>query len=424
MSKRIVYSLNYMADFHCIGPACEDTCCAGWRIDIDRATYGRYEQLLHPELDGLGGQIERNPDSDRDENFGRMVMQPDQRCPQLRSDQLCRIQAAIGESYLSDVCSAFPRITNKVEGQYERSASLACPAAARLILLNEQGIRLVAMEEEPEQRHMLARQWPPADRPGVPYWTQLRALLIEILQTRTLRIEDRLLTGAELLQAVQAWETAGEPEAISARLAAVAGELAHGSILSRQRASSPSLPDRMRLLRKLLEARMVMGIPNRRYVQCLTEAFAGLAYTSSELTEDSLTRYMNAYDCYYAPLMREHSRVLENYMVNSCYQQLLPHLHKSDPLIGWLHLAAQFALVEFQLVGMAARLEARFGVDDVVRLIQSFSKSMEHAPLYQKRMIGMLKETGVPPLALIEQLVAPTGLERPAAEPEPPLMAM
>ncbi|TYP74529.1 flagellin lysine-N-methylase [Paenibacillus methanolicus] len=426
MSKRIVHSLNYMADFHCIGPACEDTCCAGWRIDIDRATYGRYEQLLHPELDGLGGQIEPNPDSDRDENFGRMVMQADQRCPQLRSDNLCRIQAAVGEGYLSDVCSAFPRITNKVEGQLERSASLSCPAAARLILLNEQGIRFVVMEEEAEQRHILARQWPPADRPsGDPYWKQVRALLIDILQTRTLRIEDRLLKGAELLHAVQTWDKSEEPDTISARLTAIAGELAQGTIPSRDGAARPSLPERIRLLRKLLEARMVMGIPNRRYVQCLTEVFGGLAYTSSELTDDSLTRYMNGYDRYYAPFMREHGYLLENYAVNGCYQLLLPHLHKRDPLIGWLHLTAQFALVEFQLVGMAARLEARFGLDDVVRLIQSFSKTMEHAPLYQKRMIGMLKETGVPPLALIEQLVAPTGLERPTAdESEPPLMAM
>ncbi|MFB9328943.1 flagellin lysine-N-methylase [Paenibacillus aurantiacus] len=426
MSMRVVHSPHYMTDFHCIGSACEDTCCAGWRIDIDRATYGVYEQLRHPELDGLAGQIEPNPDSARAEDYGRMIMPPDGRCPQLRTDGLCRIQATVGEVYLSDVCATFPRVTNIVEGQYERSASLACPEAARLILLNERGIRFIALEEGPEQRHILHRQWPHAKRQDAfPNWKRLRALLIDILQNRELRMEDRLLKGAELIHALQAGEQPEEPEAVLDRLNAMIGEHARDTVAFRPSSALPSLPDRMRLLRKLLEMRMVMGIPNRRYVQCLTEAFAGLAYTGSELTDESLTRYVNAYDCYYAPLLREHGYVLENYAVNVCYQQLLPHLHKSDPLIGWLHLAAQFALIEFQLVGMAARLEDRFGLDDVVRLIQSFSKSMEHAPLYQKRMLRQLQESGQPPLAMIAQLVKPPGLAVPGAtDQEPPLMAM
>lgn len=425
MSKRIVHALNYMADFHCIGPACEDTCCAGWRIDIDRATYARYEQLRHPELDGLPDQIERTPDSTRDGNYGRMRMQADLRCPQLRSDNLCRIQAAVGEAYLSDVCSTFPRITNAVDGVYERSASLSCPEAARLILLNERRIRFVEIEEEQEQRHMIGRSWPPAKQPsGTPYWKHVRALLLDILQNRSLRMEDRLMLAAELLHAVQAIE-GEEPEAASALLDQWSRDLACGMVREHDSFLKPSLPDRMRLLRKLLELRMVMGIPNRRYVQCLTDVFTGLAYIGSELTDDSLTRYMNAYEQYYAPFMREHGYILENYIVNGFYQQQLPHLHKSDPLIGWLLLAAQYALIEFQLVGMAAKLEARFGLDDVVRLIQSFSKTTEHAPLYQKRMLELLRETGVPPLALIASLVKPHGLESPKAdEPEPPLMAM
>jgi len=33
---------RYMERFRCIGPACEDTCCAWWGISVDRRAYDRY----------------------------------------------------------------------------------------------------------------------------------------------------------------------------------------------------------------------------------------------------------------------------------------------------------------------------------------------------------------------------------------------
>ena len=39
-----VIAPDYYARFHCIGGDCEDNCCtAGWRIDIDRSTWLRYQ---------------------------------------------------------------------------------------------------------------------------------------------------------------------------------------------------------------------------------------------------------------------------------------------------------------------------------------------------------------------------------------------
>jgi len=39
---------EYAEQFRCIGPACEDSCCVGWRVDIDQATYEKY-QTVSPE---------------------------------------------------------------------------------------------------------------------------------------------------------------------------------------------------------------------------------------------------------------------------------------------------------------------------------------------------------------------------------------
>ena len=33
---------DYYEDFECIADKCEDTCCAGWQIVIDRETLKKY----------------------------------------------------------------------------------------------------------------------------------------------------------------------------------------------------------------------------------------------------------------------------------------------------------------------------------------------------------------------------------------------
>ena len=34
----------YYKDFKCIAGACTDTCCAGWDVDVDEASYKHYKK--------------------------------------------------------------------------------------------------------------------------------------------------------------------------------------------------------------------------------------------------------------------------------------------------------------------------------------------------------------------------------------------
>ena len=36
---------SYLKNFKCIGGACEDTCCAGWSIEVDEGTYKKYKKV-------------------------------------------------------------------------------------------------------------------------------------------------------------------------------------------------------------------------------------------------------------------------------------------------------------------------------------------------------------------------------------------
>ena len=41
---------NYMEKFRCIGGACEDSCCAGWRVVFDKRTTQTYLNAKDPEI--------------------------------------------------------------------------------------------------------------------------------------------------------------------------------------------------------------------------------------------------------------------------------------------------------------------------------------------------------------------------------------
>ena len=48
------YSIpDYYKEFHCIADQCEETCCAGWQIQIDPASLKKYFPMLTEEADEL-----------------------------------------------------------------------------------------------------------------------------------------------------------------------------------------------------------------------------------------------------------------------------------------------------------------------------------------------------------------------------------
>jgi len=135
--SRPLLTPQYMRQFKCVGSQCEDTCCIGWRVNIDHATYRKYQRIpdleLRQELDSC---IKRNRSQPGEKNYARIKMNPGNVCPLMNEESLCRIQLRLGEEFLSDVCATYPRVANLVNNVLEKSATMSCPEAARLALLN------------------------------------------------------------------------------------------------------------------------------------------------------------------------------------------------------------------------------------------------------------------------------------------------
>ena len=127
---------RYVSRFECIGSACEDACCAGWQVHIDRPHYEKLRDAMArspAEQDEFERSIEPAPEGQPDpERYAVIRMRPSGQCAFYDEDRLCAVQKRYGPTLLPNGCALYPRHVARVGDRIEVSAALSCPEAARL----------------------------------------------------------------------------------------------------------------------------------------------------------------------------------------------------------------------------------------------------------------------------------------------------
>ena len=119
---------DYCDRFRCLAGACPDSCCKEWEIVVDPDTAAFYRTVPGE----IGERLRRHLATDAEGDAFFPLTEG--RCPFWNDRGLCDIHAALGEGATSAVCRQFPYFVEEYEGFTERCPSLACPAAAELIL--------------------------------------------------------------------------------------------------------------------------------------------------------------------------------------------------------------------------------------------------------------------------------------------------
>ena len=102
---------NYYNQFSCLGSECIETCCQGWKIDVDQSCHQKYEELRRKFDDNKIDKFIRKNSSPTSHKFSFIEMKKNGFCPFLDESKLCSIQKKFGEDYLPDTCKTFPRRT-------------------------------------------------------------------------------------------------------------------------------------------------------------------------------------------------------------------------------------------------------------------------------------------------------------------------
>lgn len=82
---------TYYDKFECIANKCSDSCCIGWRIEIDKSSFKHYRKVKGEFGEILNKGIRKNRNDNNIFSYGIMNLTKDQRCSLLNKDNLCNI---------------------------------------------------------------------------------------------------------------------------------------------------------------------------------------------------------------------------------------------------------------------------------------------------------------------------------------------
>jgi lysine-N-methylase len=396
--------------FRCIGAECEDTCCIGWLVNIDKTTYESYQRVEDPELGPrLRELVSIYPASTSDNDYARISLNSSG-CPFL-TEGLCGIQNKLGEEYLSTVCAKFPRAMTVVDDVLQRSLDLGCPEAARLVLLDPAPMEFDEEEGLPYHHGLgelsaLVTADEASARP-YRYFREIRAFVIELLQHRAYPLWKRVIILGTLCDQLEQLSAAGQnaqvPECLQWFRSAVRDNLLDEPI----NAHRPQPVLQLGILLELIVARMTVDYISPRFISCYKEFKEGIDWKPESSMEEIGARYATAMAQYYAPFLSQHEYMLEHYLVNYVHQTLFPlapQQHRIDPN---LHRAADsmrdqcmlmmvyYAVAQTLLIGLAVFHNESFGPKDVIRVVQAVAKSFQHSLSFPERAIQILAEKGV-----------------------------
>ena len=407
---RIVQTRHYEA-FHCIGAECEDTCCDGWAITVDRVTYDKYRQCTDPELSASLNELVTIQSKDASEDEYASIQLTETHCPFL-SERLCSIQTKLGEEYLPNICAIYPRMINRVGDSLERNLDLSCPEAARIVLSDPNPMELLEAADQIGSFRMGTPRVPGVpnasyDGKVYPHFLDVRSLAVAILRAPSYPLWKRLVIIGHLCDKLSEMAAMNNDRDIPALIQGYLYAINNGSfdeLLNKCRAQ-PSA--QLVTVLELIVSRIASDFSGRRFLDCYQDFMHGLQWTPESDLRDITRRYTEAYAEYYVPFFDQHQYVMERYFVAYVYKNLFPlgrlevnrrcGLHGADNSISiqCMLMMANYAIIRTVLIGVANFHQSAFGMDHVIKAIQAATKAFQHSTTFPSSAIEILTRNGL-----------------------------
>ncbi len=142
----MIYTIpDYYKEFQCIAAQCEDTCCAGWQIVIDKSSLKKYRKVKGKFAKRLRRSI----------HWQKSIFKQskDKRCAFLNEQNLCDMYTALGEKSLCKTCRRYPRHMEEFENVREITLSVSCPEVAKILLHKKEPVSFLSFERDGEEEY-------------------------------------------------------------------------------------------------------------------------------------------------------------------------------------------------------------------------------------------------------------------------------
>lgn len=363
---------KYYENFSCIADRCEDTCCAGWEIDIDDKSYEYYMGIPGEFGEQIRKQIKEYQCEDEDvyETHG-FILKEEKRCPFLNERNLCEIILTLGEEAICDVCTNTPRNFLEYGNAREISISPSCAEAGRLIFGSNEKVTFIEKEaaenlefEESQEDLMIA---------GVVRSARDRAIII--LQNRKRNIYERICAFLNFSYEVQQCLNTNSFDEVLQLSESKPDGWSKFYDFSAQDSFHISPKERYRYLKKRMESFGGMESINQEWQQYIEDM-----QNHFIMNKDGENIYLNTFRDF-TKYLNENGREYE-------YEQLLVYyaflsLSRSvDDLNFWgkaQFAAASFLMIRDMDVERFYQKKGEFAVEDRVDIARIYAKEVEHS---------------------------------------------
>ena len=373
-----------MVDFKCIAGACEETCCAGWYIAIDETTYKKYKKVKHPEMKKKFEKELVTKKGNSPECVAKIKLK-NNRCAFLDKDNLCEIYSTLGENYLSETCTMYPRNTNDLGERVELSLALSCPQAARIVLLQKELIQFTTGEEEPlpvvGAKLGLKTKAP---KHFEDYLLLMRQVLIAIWQESGYNIEQKWQRFEAVMKRFYHYQCQRDGKKLAEYIKEIQNDGYSKIKLQENNLLDEYLSEKKAklLLSSLIQIRASKKWPSASYEAWYNQVLQGLG---EKLDAKAYKKGEEIFE----EALKKSPYIFENYFVNYIYERLVP-INQKTVKESLEEMILYYACIRLHLIGIASD-KGYLEENDIVSLIQSFTRVFDHNELYRMQIKKLIQ---------------------------------
>ncbi len=386
---------TYFNEFQCIGGACEDTCCAGWNITIDQKTFKKYKKESNLNIKKeLQKNIKRNRSADVNEfNYGQFKMDDNNACTMLTKDGLCSIQNILGAEALCHTCTVYPREIATINNIFEKTLTLSCPEAARIILNRPEGLDFI--EEEGIEHIPSLTNFTQSIEENELFW-KVRIFMIDTLQNRKHSLETRLLIIAMFLQKYI------ELKSLNAQTIEPLIQK-YNTYLKMDDLQSLFKNIHIQYDKQLQFSLSILNYKSSKKFNDLTTVIKNnLKLNDSNFLNESIEEFKLALNKNYIPFISKYAFILENYLVNAVFEKI-KHPAVQHIIDQFTSICVDYTMLRLFISGYLSKPDTY--AEDTIYIIQKYSKSLSHNSSYKSIISNILQQNHASILSQITMMI-------------------
>lgn len=375
----MLYSIpDYYKEFSCTADQCEDTCCAGWQIVVDRKALNRYRHV--------SGVFKKDLRRGINWKEGTFRQPTEKRCAFLDEDNLCRMYKNLGEKSLCRTCRLYPRHIEEFENVREITLSVSCPEVAKLLLEKEEPVCFLSYEKEGEETYE------EFDYLLYSMLADAREVMIGIAQNRDKPLGERILLVLGLAHDIERRVRSGNlftcEELFDKYESEAAGKFVHGRLAHYMQQEERRYKEGKHLFRKLYRLE-VLKEDWRRVLQeseLLLYKEGGKAYSEN----------CRRYEQWMNEKIPDWQVKCEQLFVYFLYTYFCGAVYDAR-VYGKVQMAAVSVLLISELwKARWLRNEGVFDLEDLTEIVYRYSRELEHSDENLELFEMMMEKTKIP----------------------------